>query len=103
MHSENQWEWDGQSVYQLLESGAFRAHVWGTTIPDDLKRPVYSIEMGVRRRREYELASVLAVDAHEMALLRVLDVGGKDGWKYTVLPISAVREFFGRCRRQFNH
>lgn len=105
MHSSNTWKWDGESVYQILEQGSMPADLgeevqkWRGAIAADLREPVCSVEMVAGKRREYELASVLAVDVRNLALLRMWGVGG---WKYTVLPVTAAREFLGKCRKQFN-
>jgi hypothetical protein len=109
MNLKNVWKWDGQSIFGILEKCSIHEvhemdiQEWKSTIPADIQEPVVVSAKVSGHRKKWEMARVLAVDSKEQALLRMFDAASRFGWKYTVIPVSEVRKFFSKCRKQFNN
>jgi len=109
MNLKQIWKWNGQSAIEILENCSMQEvsesgiQEWKYTIPVDMRKPIVVVERVAGRRKNSEMARVLAVDSKEQALLRMFDAASRFGWKYTVIPVSEVKKFFSKCRKQFNN
>ncbi len=86
-------------MQEVSESGI---QEWKYTIPVDMRKPIVVVERVAGRRKNSEMARVIAVDTKGNALLRMFDAVSKSGWKFTVIPVSEARKFIRKCREQFN-